>query len=265
MYTANSSLIISEEEITRYKHGVSEKVIDPVICEEWFNLYLNNKLIYQTPVLDQEIDDLIYGLLFVKGHIQVGANGRSPLLDITQKDRSWYISLSDILSGQSIRQMVEEAFSFIDSGKEPSAGIQKKYRADTILDLMREFQRLPSVYHETGGVHMAAFATDSILYWADDVSRRNSVDKVIGKVFQADISFNDGIFVTSGRISSDIVIRMIKTGVELIASVSAPMDKAIRLAEHYGITLCGFARGGRMNIYTHDKRVITLKSELMKT
>lgn len=254
-------MIIQKKKIIRYKHGTAANVVDPVICEEWFNLYLNEKLIYQTPVLDQEIDDLIYGLLYVKGHIKVRANGRSPLLDIVQKGRSWHVTSETARSGQSFRQMVEEAFSGIDSGdsgdSKPGAVIRKKYRADTILDLMRDFQKLPSVYHDTGGVHMAAFATDSILYWADDVSRRNSVDKVIGKVFQSDIDLQDGIFVSSGRISSDIVIRMIKTGVELIASVSAPMDKAIRLAEYYGLTLCGFARSRRMNIYTHTDRVTT--------
>ena len=63
-------MIVSDKTIIRYKHGVSTKIEDPVICEDWFNLFLNNKLIYQTPVLDQEIDDLIYGLLYVKGHIK---------------------------------------------------------------------------------------------------------------------------------------------------------------------------------------------------
>jgi len=259
-------MIISPKKIIRYKNGLTENILDSVIREEWFNLYLNEKLIYQTPVLDQEINDLIYGLLFVMGHIQLGAKGHikvgaycnTPLLDITKKGRSWYIKSENILSGQSFRQMVEEAFILMSSKKSPvPLVLTNKYRADTILDLMRDFQKLPSAYHETGGVHMAAFATDKILYWADDISRRNSVDKVIGKVFQSDFKLQDGIFVSSGRISSDIVIRMVKTGVKLIASVSAPMDKAIELAEYYGITLCGFARGRRMNIYTHSKRVIT--------
>lgn len=250
-------MIITKEEIIKYKNGKSEKVLDSVIREEWFNLYLNEKIIYQTPVLDQEIDDLIYGLLFVKGHIPVGAKNLLPLLDIKQKDRSWYVNSNETFPGQSFRQMVEEAFNSIKEKKYlPGTEITRKYKADTILNLMRDFQKLPSVYHETGGVHMAAFATDKILFWADDVSRRNSVDKVIGKVFLSDIKLKDGIFVSSGRISSDIVIRMIKTGVNLIASVSAPMDKAIELADYYGITLCGFARGKRMNIYTHSDRVI---------
>ena len=257
-------MIISNKEIIRYKNGISAKVSDSVVSEEWFNLYLNEKLIYQTPVLDQEINDLIYGLLFVKGHIKVGASDHQlgvhcnrSLLEIAQKGRSWYVNSNETLPGQSFRQMVEEAFNFINNANsQPVFKITKKYKADTILDFMKDFQKLPSVYHETGGVHMAAFATDRILHWADDVSRRNSVDKVIGKVFLSQTKFEDGIFVSSGRISSDIVIRMIKTGVTLIASVSAPMDKAIELADYYGITLCGFTRGKRMNIYTHSERVL---------
>lgn len=246
-------MIIQKKKIIRYKHGSAAEVFDPVICEEWFNLYLNDKLIYQTPVLDQEIDDLIYGFLYVGGHVKKGDR-----LDIKRTDRSWYVTLETQESAMSTRKMVEEAFKAIESGASKSVAVKAgKYKADTILNLMRELQKLPSAYHETGGVHMAAFATDRIHYWADDVSRRNSIDKVIGKVFQSDTNIQDGIFVSSGRISSDIVIRMIKTGVDLIASISAPMDKAIRLAEHYGITLCGFVRGGRMNIYTHSDRVIT--------
>lgn len=244
-------MIIQKKKIIRYKHGSAANVIDPVICEEWFNLYLNEKLIYQTPVLDQEIDDLIYGFLHVGGHVKKGEK-----LDIKRNGRSWYVTLGIQESARSTRLMVEEALAVIESGTlKPTAVKAGKYRVDDILNLMRDLQKLPSVYHETGGVHMAAFATDRILYWADDVSRRNSMDKVIGKVFKSDTNFHDGIFVSSGRISSDIVIRMIKTGVDLIASISAPMDKAIRLAEHYGITLCGFVRGGRMNIYTNAERV----------
>jgi len=252
MNSIDSKLIISNKKIIRYKNGEAETFTDPVICEEWFNLFLNEKLIYQTPVLNKEIDYLIYGLLFVKGHMKSIKN-----LEIKQNGRSWYITSSETFSGHSIRQMVEQVFDSIENEKSPDIGdIVNKFKADTILDLMRDFQKLPSAYHETGGVHMAAFATDKILYWADDISRRNSVDKVIGKVFLSDKEFHDGILVTSGRISSDIVIRMIKTGISLIASVSAPMDKAIVLADYYGITICGFTRGRRMNIYTHTDRVI---------
>jgi FdhD protein len=252
MHPISSNLIISNKKIVRYKNGAVETLTDRVICEEWFNLYLNEILIYQTPVLNKEIDELIYGLLFIKGHIKERID-----LDIKQKGRSWYITSTETLPGQSFRQMVEQVFSLIDNNKSPVLrNITKKYKADTILDLMRDFQKLPSVYHKTGGVHMAAFAMDKILFWADDISRRNSVDKVLGKVFLSDIDLHDGIFVSSGRISSDIVIRMIKSGVSLIASVSAPMDKAILLADYYGITICGFTRNRRMNIYTHSDRVI---------
>ena len=198
-------MIITDRKIIRYNHGSADSVMDPVICENWFNLYVNDKPVYQTPVLDQEIDELIAGLLYVKGHIR----GKEKY-DVRKKDRSWFVSSETAEAGYSFRQMVEEAFSQIDSDAPiPLDSSNKVYGADEILDLMREFQKLPSVYHKTGGVHMAAFATDRILFWADDVSRRNSVDKVIGKVLLGNKNPEDGIFVSSGRISSDIVIRLI--------------------------------------------------------
>ncbi len=84
------------------------------------------------------------------------------------------------------------------------------------------------------------------------------MDKVIGKVFLDSRSggdFSGGLLLISGRISSDIVVRMQRTGVPLIVSKSAPTEKAVRIAGAYGITLCGFARGRRVNIYTHPERV----------
>ncbi len=246
-------MIVTDKNIIKYRNGETEHLDDSVICEQWFNLYLNEQLIYQTPVLDQDIDDLIYGQLFLHGHSDKG-----DILDITKKDRSWYVTSKITEKRQPLRKMVESALEAADSGAPPLVPAGKaQYKAEKILDLMKELQSIPSAYHKTGGVHMAAFATDRIVHWADDISRRNSVDKVIGKVFRSGMDFKDGIIVSSGRISSDIAFRLVKTGIPLIASISAPMDKGICLAEHYGITLCGFVRGRRMNIYTNTWRVST--------
>ena len=104
-------MIISNKEIIKYKNGVSEKVSDPVISEEWFYLYLNEQLIYQTPVLDQEIDDLIYGLLYVKGHIKDDIK-----LTIEKKDRAWFISSKEALPGQSFRVEPQQRIESLHPG-----------------------------------------------------------------------------------------------------------------------------------------------------
>jgi len=237
--------------IIRYNNGQKAALIDQVICEEWMNLYYNNKPIYQTPLLNRDTDDLIHGVLATMGHIKLGDN-----LKISKKGDDYFVTGPDTNQGQSIRKQTEAALK-TESSTDQQLLHPKSFQLDIkqIQSLMDEFNALPSVYHETGGAHMAALASREILHWADDVSRRNSIDKVIGKGVRAKIDFEQVILISSGRMSSDIIMRMIKCGIPIIVSVSAPMDKAVHLADKHNITICGFARNSRLNLYTHPERV----------
>src|SRR6056297_3100035 len=269
-------------DIIRYQKGLSEHLQDTVVREDWLDLYVNDMLLLQTPVSGQEVEELIYGYLFVEGYLKIGEQ-----LSLEHTHEAWRTTVGREVKNVTMKELVDCAASKIEFGEEieplppgPVIGV------DTILDLVADFQRLPSLYHTTGGVHMAAFAGATlpmneqseeegaegrrILYSADDISRRNAVDKVIGKVFLGeeggnsfgnynsigcDNSFTKGLLLVSGRISSDIAVRMLRTGIPIIVSKSAPTAKAVELAKAYGITLCGFARGRRVNIYTHPERV----------
>lgn len=248
-------MITSDEKIIRYKNGKAVHLTDTVICEEWMNLYYNGTLIYQTPILNRDINDLIKGVLFTTGHI-----GFRDKISITQKNDDFTVEGPISSHGCPIQSQVNEDLK--DSSPDstaPEIDHEKMFDPDKIQTLMNEFNNLPSVYHETGSAHMAALAKTTIIHWADDVSRRNSTDKVIGKGLEGEIDFTSSILLSSGRISSDIIMRMINCGIPLIVSVSAPMDKAIRLAEKRGITICGFAREGRMNIYSHPERILKIR------
>ncbi|MDZ7794601.1 MAG: formate dehydrogenase accessory sulfurtransferase FdhD [Spirochaetia bacterium] len=254
--------------IIRYQKGRSEHVQDTVVREDWLYLYVNDILLLQAPVSGQEVEELIYGYLFVEGYLKVGER-----LSLQHEHETWRTTLGREVKNLTMKELVDCAASKIEFGEEieplPPGPV---VAVDTILDLLADFQRLPSLYHSTGGVHMAAFAgakNRRILYSADDISRRNAVDKVIGKVFlgeggdrlgggkslRGESSFKEGLLLVSGRISSDIVVRMLRTGIPILVSKSAPTAKAVELAEAYGVTLCGFARGRRVNIYTRPERV----------
>ena len=112
------------------------------------------------------------------------------------------------------------------------------------------------LFKSTGGVHSAAIAErDQILFYSEDIGRHNAVDKIVGECILKDISLEDKILLTSGRISSEIVIKGAKLGLPLIVSRSAPTSLAVELARETGITLVGFARGKRLNIYSHSVRI----------
>ena len=130
--------------------------------------------------------------------------------------------------------------------------------APQVFNLVKEFQHSSQVFRATGGVHSAALCdTESILIFNDDIGRHNAIDKIFGKCVLEDIRTDDRIVATSGRVSSEILLKVVKRNIPIIISVSAPTDVAVKLADSLGITLVGFVRGSRMNVYTHDWRVKT--------
>jgi FdhD protein len=125
-----------------------------------------------------------------------------------------------------------------------------------ILARVTEFQHHSKVYRATGGVHSAALCdTKSLLIFSEDIGRHNAIDKIFGQCLLEDIPTNDRIVITSGRISSEILLKVARRNVPIIVSKSAPTDLGVKLANDLGITLLGFVRGKRMNAYTHDWRV----------
>jgi len=125
-----------------------------------------------------------------------------------------------------------------------------------ILALARQFQHRSVTYRATGGVHAAALcAADGILVFAEDIGRHNAMDKVFGECLLTDIPTEDRIAFTSGRISSEILLKVARRSIPVLASKSAPTSMGVKLANDLGITLVGFVRGKRANVYANGWRV----------
>ncbi len=127
-----------------------------------------------------------------------------------------------------------------------------------VFCLMDEFVQRSELYKATGGVHSAALcASTCILLFADDIGRHNAIDKIFGQCILKDIATTDSIILTSGRISSEILLKVAGRNIPVVISKSAPTDLAVGLAIDFGITLIGFVRGKCMNVYTNEWRVRT--------
>ncbi len=127
-----------------------------------------------------------------------------------------------------------------------------------VLALAKEFQHRSQIYRATGGVHSAALCdTKNIIVFSEDIGRHNALDKIFGECILNDITTDNHIIITSGRVSSEIVLKVARRNVPIIVSKSAPTDLGVRLADDLGVTLVGFVRGKRMNVYTHAGRIAT--------
>ncbi len=130
--------------------------------------------------------------------------------------------------------------------------------ADAIRALPARLAPCQETFAATGGLHAAALCTlaGAIVDTAEDVGRHNAVDKIIGRQLLAGrLPLSDALLFVSGRTSFEILQKAWLAGVPVVAAVSAPSSLAVDLAQEAGITLIGFVRGGRFNIYTHPERI----------
>jgi FdhD protein len=128
---------------------------------------------------------------------------------------------------------------------------------DALREIFHDFQKRSELYNMTGCIHSAAVSDGKhLLVVAEDIGRHNAVDKVIGYCVLENIPMRDKIILVSGRLSSEIASKCARWDIPIVVSRAAPTALAVDIAEKRGITMVGFMRGKRLNIYTHPERII---------
>ena len=122
-----------------------------------------------------------------------------------------------------------------------------------LVEMLFESQEL---YRETGGVHTTALSDgEKIILSAEDIGRHNTLDKIAGLCLMNNISPETKILITTGRISSEMLQKAARMNVPILISRTSPSSLSIEMAERYGITLIGYARRHRFNVYSNAQRV----------
>jgi len=127
---------------------------------------------------------------------------------------------------------------------------------EMILENMKNFQNMSEVFQSTGGVHSVALLKKDNLVFSEDIGRHNAVDKVIGSFLLNNDNFQNTAIMLSGRVSSEILHKIIKAKIPIIISRSAPTYQVVEKCRELGITLIGFVRGPKMNVYSGEDRII---------
>jgi FdhD protein len=122
-----------------------------------------------------------------------------------------------------------------------------------LVEMLFESQ---SLYRETGGVHTSALSDgESIILSAEDIGRHNTLDKIAGMCLMKNVFPEKRILITTGRISSEMLQKAARLGAPILISRTSPSSLSIEMAERYGITLIGYARRHRFNVYSNSQRV----------
>ena len=139
--------------------------------------------------------------------------------------------------------------------------IDLKIKAEIVSVAVRRLNTLAETFRKTGGVHIAALYSSKgeLLTFAEDVGRHNAVDKVIGVYALKKGDFSQCFLASSGRLTGDIVLKAARMGIPVVASLSAAVDSGIEVAKRINLTLIGFVRGQRMNVFTFPERIVISK------
>ena len=245
------------------REGIKE-MEDIVVKEFHLTIILNDRELVTLLCTPEKLDFLAIGFLFSEGLVNDKDDIKRIDLDVegnlvrvaTKKPQKFP---KDILP----RRLIGSSGG---KGVSPFVGIDPRSKIDTpvyvspseVLDLVDQFVHRSGLFESTGGVHSAALCdTKSILVFSEDIGRHNAIDKVFGECLLKDIPIHDRLLVTSGRVSSEILSKAAKRRIPLLISKSAPTNLGVELANELGITLIGFVREKRMNIYTHRWRVLS--------
>jgi len=135
-------------------------------------------------------------------------------------------------------------------------GDQFKVPPDAIGQIVEMLFASQELYRETGGVHTSALSDgEKIIFAAEDIGRHNTLDKIAGLCLMNNVWPVTRILITTGRISSEMLQKAARIQAPILISRTSPSSLSIEMAERYGITLIGYARRNRFNVYSNSQRV----------
>jgi FdhD protein len=250
-------------EITSINRGLREKKTEGITEEVPLTIEINRKELATLLASPFDFKQLTLGFLFTSGLIEGISEVKSLVID----EECWKANVelnhegfSDELffkrvytSGCGKGVIFHNPLDLIQRVKLP-AGFE--ITSEKILEIMKIFLSSSAEHRETRGVHSAALAgQDGILIFMDDIGRHNALDKVVGEAMMRKIDFGKVMVLTTGRISSEIVAKVMRCGIPVVVSRGVPTNQAIKMAKEIRMTLAGYARGHRMNIYTIEERI----------
>ncbi len=251
-------------EVTRLQNGEVIVRQQPVATEIPFTIYLNDHEIVTIQCSPSDLKVFSYGFLFASCLLRNEDEVSSCIID----QGRWTAHLEtpeapdfSILNKRHFTSGCGKGVTFANVAEvvyrhplESNLSVS----AEEIGKIAEWLQCCSPLARETGGLHTAGLSHNGAIpeILADDIGRHNAVDKVIGMRLLEGGDFSTMALVCSGRISSEILQKAKRAGIEIIIARSAPTHQAILRSRDMNVTVVGFARGSNFTIYTHPERVM---------
>ena len=236
----------------------------PVVAEKAVTLFLNNQEIVTAMTVGDYLEELAVGFLFNQNMI-------------SQEDKIEAIDYDEELSVIVVRTDTKTNFEEKLQSKIRTSGcaqgtiygdmVDKFYSIklsenstiskSQIINLSKKINTTPSLYLKAGAIHGCVLAIgDEPLIYMEDIGRHNAVDKISGVMFQNKITAADKVFYTTGRLTSEMVLKTVIMGLPILISRSGFTEAGVSLARKAGLTLIGRARGSRFVALSGEERII---------
>lgn len=225
---------------------------DAVSDEELVTVYVNGLKFISLFALPRHLDKLAVGFLVSEGVCDyedirdVKVDGSAVKVEVSGKDRLEL--LTELRSSGCSGIMQREPEPLDNKGR---------FSRRVILKSLDNFDDRCLEWSKTGGTHAAFLISKDgkRLSFFEDVGRHNALDKVVGWALQEGVSLDDKFLLFTGRLSSGIVTKAVRAGIPLVVSNTAPLSMALVLGDRLGVTLAGFARNSKFNVYSNEWRI----------
>jgi len=240
---------------------LDEIIEDDVAVEAPIEVTLNRRPVATLLASPTQTEDLALGLVIDEGIIETVAN----ITDVRAMGNTVEIKANDsVIRKKNLRDMGlmlpscgSTLYRKEDNGVSwPSVRSNCKAKAQDIVQMIGKLCTSSVYFPKTGATHSAAaFFDNEMKALAEDVGRHNAIDKVIGSCSIQRLDFSRTVLVTTGRQPADLVLKAARVGIPIVVSMRGPIHSGVLAAERTGVTLVCFARGSRMNVYTHMERI----------
>lgn len=236
---------------------------DFIIKEERVSFYLNGVKIISTMCLPNDQDAHILGFLFNEGVIEKYSDVKSIKiandgLRVFMEAKINEANITNLYHEKTLTSgcCVGVSANFEGRILQKFVSSKARFSLESLSQKIAEFERDSELFNLTGCVHKVMIFCENRAFVSEDIGRHNALDKAIGKAIMAGADLSSAVLIVSGRLSMEMVIKCAMSGIPLVISRAATTALGIKSALKLGITLIGFARNGKMNIYAHKGRIL---------